>query len=223
MISASGLIMVSPCQQRVPEGPVPKIAPTSDLPSTANQGVFDLMRGGTLHPRIAWIPPTTGTGRECFHAAREMFAARGSTDLDYCDIDEEPDEGKLSGLGQYDVIYLTEGDLVSFRRGILRNEMPTRLKRYMAAGRLIVAAGGGSMQLHQERVAVLLVCRPVRRGARKPRRVRGARLRRVRNPAHLNRFDPTFPDLIMCYSERVGHDSSALADGAAMLYADSDD
>ena len=74
------------------------IALTSDLPSTANQVVFDFMRNGRPYPRIAWVPPFTSMGRERFPAAQELFAAYGFSDLEYCDIDEELNEEQLAGL-----------------------------------------------------------------------------------------------------------------------------
>jgi hypothetical protein len=58
-------------------------------------------------------------GRERFPAAQELFKSHGFSDLEYCDIDEEPDEGQLARLDQYDVVYLTGGDPIGFRRNIL--------------------------------------------------------------------------------------------------------
>ena len=40
---------------------------------------------------------------------------------------------------------------------------------------------------------------------------------------HLNRLAPSFLELVWRYSECVGHDVLALADGAALLYSNSDD
>jgi len=123
------------------------LALTSDFPATANQAVIDRMSGCVPSPRIAWIPPLTGMGRERFPAAQKLFESYGFPVLEYCDIDEEPDEGQLARLDEYDVIYLTGGDPIAFRRNILRAGLPMRLRKCLAAGRLIVAASGGSMQL----------------------------------------------------------------------------
>ena len=90
------------------------IALTSDLPSTANQAVFDLMRNKHPDPRIAWIAPFTRTGREYFPFAQAQFASYGFSNLEYCDIDEEPDEMQIAVLDQYDVIYLTGGIRLDF-------------------------------------------------------------------------------------------------------------
>src|SRR6185295_2119906 len=86
------------------------LALTSDLPSTANEVVFERMRGSGKRPRVAWIPPFTAMGREIFPAAQQLFESHGFSGLEYCDIDEERNEGQLACLDDYDVIYLPGGD-----------------------------------------------------------------------------------------------------------------
>jgi hypothetical protein len=95
------------------------LALTSDFPTTANQAVIDRMRGRGPRRRIAWIPPLTGMGHERFPAARQVFESHGFSALEYCDIDAEFDEEKLARLDRYDIIHLTGGDPVAFRRNIL--------------------------------------------------------------------------------------------------------
>jgi peptidase E len=198
------------------------IALTSDLPSTANQVVFDFMRNGRSCPRIAWVPPFTSMGRERFPAAQELFAAYGFSDLEYCDIDEELNEEQLAGLNQYDIIYLTGGDPIGFRRNILRAGLAARLRQCLEAGRLIVTASGGSMQLTKNVSLFRLLTCPLdevlaNRGAYEALSVVGYEIL-----PHLNRFENSFLETVRRYSERVAHDVIALADGAALLHMDCD-
>jgi hypothetical protein len=93
---------------------------TSDLPSTPNEMVFDLMRRNRIPSKIAWIPPITDLGRKRFSSAQAQFESHGVVGLEYCDIDEEPNEEQLNHLDQYDVIYLSGGDPIALRRNILR-------------------------------------------------------------------------------------------------------
>ena len=76
------------------------LALTSDFPSTVSQPVLEWMRSRSRQ-RIAWIPPFTALGRERFPPARKLFESYGFPDVDYCDIDEEPDEGQLARLCEY--------------------------------------------------------------------------------------------------------------------------
>lgn len=123
------------------------LALTSDFPSTAIPAVLDVMRSLEPRARIAWIPPCTAIGRERFITARALFASYGFVDVSYCDIDEEPDDSLLDHLAEFDVVYLTGGDPIGFRRNILRAELPARLKACLAAGCLVVGASGAAMQL----------------------------------------------------------------------------
>jgi peptidase E len=199
------------------------IALTSDLPSTANQDVFDFMSSRRPCPRIAWIPPFTKMGREHFPAARELFAAYGFLDLEYCDIDEEANEEQLSNLDQYDIIYLTGGDPVGFRRNILRAGLPGRLRQCLAAGRLIVAASGGSMQLTKNVSLFRLLTVPFDEVFTNRGEYEALSVVEYEILPHLNRVEPSFLELVRRYSERVTHDVIALADGAALLHVNGDD
>jgi peptidase E len=194
------------------------LALTSDLPSTANQAVFDLMRSSVLRPRIAWIPPFTGTGRERFPAAQRLFERYGFADIEYCDIDEEPDAGQLARLDEYDVIYLTGGDPIGFRQNILRTGLAERLRLPLTAGRLIVAASGGSMQLTRNVSLFRLLTVALDDVVANRGQHEGLGFVEYEILPHLNRCEPSFLETVRRYSEQVTHDLIALADGAAALH-----
>ena len=44
------------------------------------------------------------------------------------DIDEAPNAAQLASLATYDIVYLTGGDPIGFRRNILRAGLPARLR-----------------------------------------------------------------------------------------------
>jgi peptidase E len=204
------------------QNPVLNLALTSDLPSTANQAVFDFMRSGGPRPRIAWVPPFTEIGRELFPAAQELFEAYGFSDLEFCDIDEEPNEEQLARLDQYDVIYLTGGDPIGFRRNILRAGLPGRLRQYLTTGRLIVAASGGSMQLTKNVSLFRLLTAALDEVFENRGEYDALGVVDYEILPHLNRFEPSFLEIVRRYSERVAHDVIGLADGAAVLHQSSD-
>jgi peptidase E len=191
---------------------------TSDFPSTSNQAVWDSLRRTNPRPRIAWIPPFTTMGRERFPAARELFASYGFPDVVYCDIDEAIDDGQLARLHEYDVIYLTGGDPIGFRRNILRAGLSSPLRECLAAGRLIVGASGGSLQLTKNLSLFRLLSAPLDEvcGDRAEHEALG--FVDYELLPHLNRFEAPFLETVRRYSERVPHDIIALADGAAVLH-----
>lgn len=200
-----------------------KLILTSDLPLTSNDRIFAWMRATTARPRIAWIPPFTDSDRKRFSQAQTRFATHGFDALEYCNIDEETNSLQLSQLTDYDIVYLSGGDPLRFRHNILRSGVAERLRECLTAGRLVVAASGGSMQLTPN-VSLF--------------RLRNATIDDVlANRAaytalgvvtyeivpHLNRCEPTFLEQVRCYSERVDHDVIGLADGAALLHTSQTD
>jgi peptidase E len=112
---------------------------TSDFPATSSEPVVERIRSTAARPRVAWIPPFTATGREHFPAAQAFFESIGAT-VERCDIEEELSPGQLARLREYDVVYLTGGDPLGFRRNILRSRLGARLRECLAAGRLVIAA-----------------------------------------------------------------------------------
>lgn len=162
-------------------------------------------------------------GHEHFPAAQDLFATYGFSDLDYCDIDEEPNEAQLSHLDQYDIIYLTGGDPVGFQRTILRAGLSARLRHYLAAGRLIVAASGGSMQLTKNVSLFRLLTVPLAEVLVNRDKYEALNVVEYEILPHLNRLEPSFLELVRRYSELVAHDVIALADGAALLHVNCDD
>jgi peptidase E len=195
------------------------LALTSDFPSTPNPLVFDSIRRASPRPRIAWIPPFTTVGRERFPAARALFGVHGFADVEYCDIDEAPDERQLAHLDRYDVVYLTGGDPIGFRRNILRTGLAGPLRRSLAAGRLIVAASGGSMQLTRNVSLFRLLTASLDDVLAHHGEYEGLGLVGYEILPHLNRLNASFLENVRRYSEGVAHDVVALADGAAVLHA----
>lgn len=181
------------------------------------------MRRRGPRPRIAWIPPSTATGRERFTAALALFESFGFPDLEHCDIDEEPNEAQPAHLDQYDVVYLTGGDPIGFRRNILRVGLPALLRAYVSGGGLIVAASGGAMQLTKNVSLFRLFSATVDDAVANRGEYEAIGLVDYELLPHLNRHDATFLEKVRRYSERVQQDVIALADGAAVLHAGGDD
>jgi dipeptidase E len=197
-----------------------KLALTSDFPTTANAAVVDAIRGAAADPRIAWIPPLTRQGRERFLVARQHFALHGLDRLEYCDIDEEPDERQLARLVEYDVIYLTGGDPVVFLDRMQQGELPARLQDCVAAGRWIVGASGGSMQVTRNVSLYRLLKLPVSDVVAGRHDFEALGLVDYELLPHLNRLAPSMLEAVRQYSEHLDHDVIGLSDGAALLHED---
>ncbi len=200
-----------------------KLVLTSDLPSTGNDRVFDWMRATSARPRIAWIPPFTDSGHKRFAPAQTRFASHGFDRLEYCDIDEEINLIQLSQLASYDIIYLAGGDPIRFRRNILRSGLSGWLQQCLGAGRLVVAASGGSMQLTQNVSLFRLLSATIDEVLANRTDYQALGLVAYEILPHLNTCDLNFLQQVRRYSERVEHDIIGLHDGAAVLHTSRDD
>jgi peptidase E len=200
-----------------------KLALTSNLPSTGNDHLFAWMRATTARPRIAWIPPFTDRDRTRFTQAQTRFAAHGLDALEYCDIDEQINSLQLSQLVDYDIVYLSGGDPIRFRRNILRSGLSERLRECLTAGRLIVAASGGSMQLTQNVSLFRLLNATLDDIFAHHAEYEAMGLVQYEILPHMNKYEPTFLAQVRRYSERVDHDVIGLADGSALLHTNQAD
>lgn len=198
------------------------LALTSDLPSTANQVVFDLMRKRHPQPRIAWIAPLTSTGHQHFPIAQKQFSVYGFSNLEYCDIDEKPNEMQLSTLDQYDVIYLSGGNPIEFRRNILRSGLSTQLPKCLNAGCLVVAVSGGSMQLTKNVSLFRLFSSSPNKIMAGWSEYDALDIVDYEILPHFNRLESSFLEMVRGYSKQINHDVIGLADGAALTYVNSD-
>jgi peptidase E len=199
------------------------LALTSDLPSSANQAVFDFMRKGHAQPRIAWIAPMTSAGNQHFPTAQNQFSTYGFSNLEYCDIDERPNETQLAALDQYDVIYLAGGNPIQFRQNILKSGLFTHLQNALDTGCLVVAASGGSMQLTKNVSLYRLLTTSVRNVLAEHHEYEALGIVKFEIVPHVNRLESSILEKVRLYSERVTHDVIGLADGAALLFANSND
>ncbi|MEZ4656511.1 MAG: Type 1 glutamine amidotransferase-like domain-containing protein [Caldilineaceae bacterium] len=191
---------------------------TSDFPATANDVVVEHIRNLGARPRVAWIPPFTAQGRARFRAAQDVFQAFGVADLEYCDIDAEPNAGQLDQLDQYDAIYLTGGDPLGFRRNLHRCGLAARIPQYLAAGRLVIAASGGAMQFTPNVSLFRLVNNPVAEVLVTHAEYQALGIVDYELLPHLNKLDTAFLEKVQRYSEGIQHDIVALADGAVLIH-----
>lgn len=191
---------------------------TSDFPATAHPRVLDRMRAAADAPRIAWIPPFTDPSGERFRIARERFAALGFHDLECCDIDRDADEVQLAYLREFDIVFLSGGDPIRFRRNLLRTGLGGRLRQSLSAGRLVVASGGGAMQLTANVSIARLSTEPIDTVLAEHSAFDAIGSAAYELVLHADRCTPAFMTSLQQYSEAVAHDIFLLADGAALLH-----
>ena len=196
---------------------------TSNLPSTSTNAVLASMRSTRPRPRIAWIPPHTDAGHKRFEAARGQFRGLGFDAVDCCDIDRERDESQLATLVDYDIIYLSGGDPLRFRRSVYTSGVHNLLKNCLAAGRLVVGASGGSMLFTGNVSLFRLQSQSLVDVVEQRMNYETLDLVSYEFLPHLNHHPPAFLELVRQYSAQIAHDVIGLVDGGAILHTSSTD
>lgn len=194
---------------------------SSDFPSIKSEDVVGLIREVGPNPRIAWVAPSTSSAQARFPLATVGFRSFGFTDIELVDADSEPSDPNVSLLDHYDVVYLTGGDPIIFRRNLRRSGLAKNLQEFAAAGRLVVGASGGAMQLTSNVSLFRLLSDSVEDVNASRSEYDGLGLVGYEILPHLNRHDAAFLEKVRQYSELVEHDIVALEDGAAVV-ADSE-
>jgi len=191
---------------------------TSDFPVTISDVVVQRLRRAAARPRVAWIPPLTSTGHAHFAAAEVAFRDLGVSSLEYCDIDEEPNETQLSALSQYDAVYLTGGEPLQFRHNILKCNLVDHLRECLATDRLVIAASGGAMQLTPNLSLFRLLTNAVDEvlDERAAYDAMGAVGHEIL--PHLNRHSGGFLGEVDRYSQGIGIDILGIEDGAVVIH-----
>ena len=191
---------------------------TSDFPATIVPVVVDRLKSVAPDPRVAWIPPSTDDAREQFALAQQQFAAIGVPNVEHCDIDQEVDEVQLAYLSEYDVIFLTSGDPIRFRYNLRRTGAAGKIGHCLRVGRLVVAAGGGALQLTPNVSVFRLQSEPLDTvlSTRAAFNALGAVPYEI--IPRVNRCEAEFLDKVLEYSAHIDDEIIAIEDGGALVH-----
>jgi peptidase E len=152
--------------------------------------------------------------------AQAIFRSLGIEHLECVDIDAEPNIAHLRLSERYDVVYLTGGDPLLFRRNIRRSGLADQLRAFRASGRIIVGASGGAMQLTQNVSLFRLQSGSVDDVITAHDEFDGLGFVDAEILPHLDKHDAAFLEKVTKYSERIPHDVIAVADGGAVICDD---
>ena len=191
---------------------------TSDFPLSRNEIILEHIRSEVTNPRIAWIPPFSGEGHERFPQAKEYFKSFGFTNLDFIDIDEDPDERQLDNLNKYDVIYLTGGNPIGFKRNIHQSGLESRLLHLITEDLLIMGASGGSMPFTKNVSLFRLVTETVDEVFTDYSEYKALNIVDYELLPHLNKMESSFLQKVKEYSKRINHDIISIDDGSALFH-----
>jgi peptidase E len=129
-----------------------------------------------------------------------------------------PLAGTTSPFSGCDLVYLTGGDPLKFRRALLASGLDRHIRTFAAAGGPIVAASGGAMQLTPNVSLFRLLKSSAEEVLRTRAEFDGIGLVQFEILPHLERHSAPFLARVSRYSQAIAHDVVALADGAALIF-----
>jgi peptidase E len=118
-----------------------------------------------------------------------------------------------------DVIYLTGGNPIGFRRNVIRAGLAGPPLQYLTTGRTVVAASGGSMLLTKNVSLFRLLDMALDEVFENRDEYQALGVVGYEILPHLNRVARSFLETVCRYSERVDHDVIGLADGASGTFS----
>lgn len=121
------------------------------IESPGNRNLDALLLAGhnPAQTRIGFIPSTGDPDRRFFRNKTAYYGQYGVRHLMFFDLYDEFERGKVSELLSCDIIHLSAGDPLQFRRGLLARGLATVLRDYYHAGGTLVGVSGGAVQLGQ--------------------------------------------------------------------------
>lgn len=191
---------------------------TSNFPESAPRQVVERIKAVGAAPRVAWIAESTEMWRRLFEPSRARFEALGCTDLEYCDIDEDPDPVQIAYVHEFDLIYLHGEDPVRFRRNMLRTGMAGRLRHAAMGGTLIVTSSAGSLLMTPNVSLYRLKTESVDQVMSNWWRFDGTGAVAYEVLPHADRWEAPFLERVLDYSARLDHDIIGVPDGGALFH-----
>ena len=117
--------------------------------SLDNRRVDELLFSG-LNPKnikIAYIPSIEDKERKYFHVKAEYYRNYGVENIMFFDLYSDFDPFKIDDLLQCDIIHLSAGNPIDFRKALQKRGMDKVLKHYFEQGGTLVGVSGGAVQL----------------------------------------------------------------------------
>ncbi|MCA1054016.1 Type 1 glutamine amidotransferase-like domain-containing protein [Rossellomorea aquimaris] len=97
--------------------------------------------------KIGYLPSTEDPERLYFKQKESYYQQYGVTDLLFFDLYSDFDASKMEELLNCDVIHLSAGNPLYFRRALRNRAMVEPLRHYYVNGGTIVGVSGGAVQL----------------------------------------------------------------------------
>jgi dipeptidase E len=102
---------------------------------------------GRKAPRVTYIPSSPDRRRRAFQTVADYYEKIGCSEVIYFDPEETADPAEVSAAFTRDVVHLSGGEVVTFRRRLSSSGCDEKLRDFSRRGGVIVGVSAGAMLL----------------------------------------------------------------------------
>jgi len=99
--------------------------------------------------KVGYIPSTQDKDKKYFRTKVDYYQNYGISDIMFFDLYAEFTSNNINKLMECDIIHLSAGNPIEFRKAIKHRKMEQVLWQYYQSGGMIVGVSGGAVQLGQ--------------------------------------------------------------------------
>ncbi|PFG13223.1 Type 1 glutamine amidotransferase-like domain-containing protein [Bacillus sp. es.036] len=182
--------------------------------SPENQRLDSLLFNGmeTEKIKVGYIPSTQDKDKKYFRTKVDYYQNYGISDIVFFDLYAEFTSNNINKLMECDIIHLSAGNPIEFRKAIKHRKMEQVLWNYYHSGGIIVGVSGGAVQLGQSTALFHLF-----KGSDCVESSDALKMVNFEFLPHYNRWNNDFKQEVLAYSKRTGTRILCVNDGDGVI------
>jgi dipeptidase E len=184
------------------------------IESPGNQRLDSLLFNGmeTEKIKVGYIPSTQDKDKKYFRTKVDYYQNYGIADIMFFDLYGEFTSININKLMECDIIHLSAGNPIEFRKAITNRKMEQVLWDYYHSGGIIVGVSGGALQLGQSTALFHLF-----KGSDSVESSDALKMVNFEFLPHYNRWNNDFKQKVLAYSKRTGTRILCVNDGDGVI------
>lgn len=184
------------------------------IESPGNQRLDSLLFNGmeTEKIKVGYIPSTEDKDKKYFRTKVDYYQNYGIADIMFFDLYAEFTSININKLMECDIIHLSAGNPIEFRKAIKNRKMEQVLWDYYYSGGIIVGVSGGAVQFGQSTALFHLF-----KGLDSVESSDALKMVNFEFLPHYNRWNNNFKQEVLAYSKRTGTRILCVNDGDGVI------
>lgn len=184
------------------------------MESPGNQRLDSLLFNGmeTEKIKVGYLPSTEDHNKKYFRTKVNYYQNYGIENILFFDLYTEFSASNINKLMDCDIIHLSAGNPIEFRKAIKHRKMEPVLWDYYQSGGNIVGVSGGAVQLGQSTRLFHLF-----KGSHCVESTNALKMVDFEFLPHYNRWNHDFKQKVLAYSKKTGNSVYCVNDGDGVV------